>query len=119
MFAGGMILAITLVAFAWWLQMNEVRGWANEDYDSELDKEYLHRRLKARRRVNMIIGICGILIFVATLAGPGRIWMGAWMSVTVGLMTVVVLALLDAIRTHRYHRKKLPKVREKMLDNEN
>ena len=25
-----------------------------------------------------------------------------------GLLTVVVLALLDAIRTHRYHRKKLP-----------
>ena len=115
MFASGMILSITLIGFAWWLQVNELRGWANESYDSELDKEYLTRRMKARRRVNVIIGICGLLIFAATLAGPGFFWVAAWMSVSVGLMTVVILALLDAVRTQRYHRKKLPEIRDKTL----
>ena len=118
MFASGMILAITLIAFAWWLQVNEVRGWANESYDSELDKDYLSRRMRARRRVNLIIGGCGVLIFIATLAGPGPVWVAAWMSVSVGLLTVVILALLDAVRTHRYHRKKLPEIREKTLGND-
>ena len=115
MFASGMILSVTLVAFAWWLHTNEVRGWADESFDTQLDKDYLTRRKKSRRRVNLIIGGCGVLILVATLAGPGPIWLAAWMSVSVGLLTVVALALLDAVRTHRYHRKKLPEIREKTL----
>ena len=118
MFASGMVLSITLIAFAWWLHTNEVHGWANESYDLELDKEYLARRRKSRRRVNAIIAGCGVLIFVATLACPGPVWVAAWMSVSVGLLTVVILALLDAIRTARYHRKKLPEIREKSLDND-
>tara|TARA_R110002049_G_scaffold4601_5_gene32118 strand:- start:171513 stop:171872 length:360 start_codon:yes stop_codon:yes gene_type:complete len=118
MFASGMILAVTLIAFACWLHVNEMRGWANESYDSDLDKEYLSRRTRARRRVNLIIGGCGVLILVATIAGPGPVWIAAWMSVSIGLLTVVMLAVLDAIRTHRYHRKKLPEVREKTLGND-
>ena len=115
MFASGMILSVTLIAFAWWLNANETHGWAHESYDSEVDKEYLARRRKSRRRVNAIIGGCGLLIFVATIAGPGPVWIAAWMSVSVGLLTVVILAVLDAIRTHRYHRKKLPEIRERTL----
>ena len=115
MFASGIVLAVTLIGFAWWLNVNEVHGWANESYDGEVDKDYLDRRRKSRRRVNGIIAGCGLLILVATLVGPGPVWIAAWMSVSLGLLTVVVLALLDAIRTHRYHRKKLPDIREKTL----
>ena len=59
----------------------------------------------------MIIAACGILIIVAAFAGPGAVWVAAWMSVSLALMTVVVLALFDALRTHRYHNAKLPKIR--------
>ena len=118
MFASGMILSITLIGFAWWLQRNEQLGWPQESYDSELDKDYLARRRKSRRRVNALIAICGLLIFVATVAGPGPVWLAAWMSVSVGLLTVVILALLDALRTHRYQRKKLPEIRRQTLGND-
>ena len=118
MFASGMILAVTLIGFAWWLNANETHGWANESYDSEFDKEYLDRRRKSRRRVNAIIAGCGLLIFAATIAGPGPIWVAAWMSVSVGLLTVVSLAFLDGIRTQLYHRKNLPEIRKKTLGEE-
>jgi len=118
MFASGMILAITLIGFAWWLQRNEQYGWAEESYDTELDQDYFARRRKARRRVNALIAICGLLIFVATVAGPGPVWIAAWMIVSVCLLTVVILALLDAIRTQRYQRKKLPEIRRQTLGND-
>ena len=115
MFASGMILSVTLIGFAWWLNANETHGWGNESYDSDIDKEYLERRRKSRRRVNAIIASCGLLIFVATVAGPGLIWVAAWMSVSIGLLTVVILALFDALRTHRHHRRKRLKTLEKKL----
>jgi hypothetical protein len=115
MFAGGLILSVTLIAFACWLQVNETRGWAHDTYDSELDRDYLRRRQRSRRRIHVIIGACGGLILLATLVGPGRIWIAAWMCVTVCLVTVVLLALLDAWRTQRYQRKKLPEIRRQTL----
>ena len=63
----------------------------------------------------MIIAACGMLMIVAAFAGPGKVWLAAWMSVIAGLMTVVVLAGFDAFRTHRYHNDKLPKIRQKTL----
>lgn len=111
MFASGMILSLTLIGFAWWLSVSESKGWVHESYDEEADKDYREQRRKSRRRVNRIIAGCGVLIFVATVAGPGPIWIAAWMSVSIGLLTVVILAFLDALRTLRHHRSKRPKIR--------
>lgn len=116
MFAGSLILALTLLGFAAWLHYNERLGWPNESYDSDTDHEYLTRRMRARRRIHVILAVCGLLILIASFAGPSHVlWVAAWMSVMAALMTVVILAALDAYRTQRYHAKKLPEIRSRML----
>jgi hypothetical protein len=118
MFAGSLILGATLLGFAAWLHWNESRGWPEESgsnrfAETELDKLYHSRRYRARTRIHAIIAICGMLVLVAAFAGPGPVWMGAWMSVFVALMTVITLACFDAFRTHRYLRDKLEHERDR------
>ena len=115
MFASHMILGMTLIGFAIWLQWTEAKGWPNESYSTDLDIAYLKRRMKSRRRVNFILGFCGVLILAAGVSGP-RIFMMAWLTVTLALLTVVVLAGLDAFRTHRYLNDKIPEIRRQMLN---
>ena len=115
MFAGSLVLGITLLGFAGWLHWNEVQGWPNERFETELDKKYLGQRTRSRRRIHLIIAGCGALVIIAAFAGPGAIWVGAWTIVMFALMTVVLLAGVDAIRTHRYQRAKLPEIRRQIL----
>ncbi|MGI9473196.1 MAG: hypothetical protein ACR2NZ_16765 [Rubripirellula sp.] len=115
MFAGSLVLGFTLLGFAGWLHWNEVQGWPNESYVTELDKKYLGQRTKSRRRIHFIIAACGSLVIIAAIAGPGVVWIGAWMIVMLALMTVVLLAGVDAMRTHRYQRAKLPEIRRQAL----
>ncbi len=115
MVAGSLVLGITLLLFAAWLHWNDTQGWPNERFETELDKSYLKRRTRSRRRIHVIIAGCGVLILVAAIAGEGALWVAAWMTVMVALMTVVVLAGFDAFRTHRYQRDKLPEIRRQMM----
>ncbi len=115
MFASHLILGVSLIGFAWWLHQTEKKGWPNEARDSELDEQYLSRRRRTRRKVNFIFALCGVLVLIAGVSGP-RLFVGAWMSVTVALLTVVVLAAIDVVRTQRYHGKKVPELRRRMLD---
>jgi predicted tellurium resistance membrane protein TerC len=116
MFAGGLLLAATLLFFAGWLQWTEQRGWPHDTDDGELDVDYLQRRKKSRSRVNLLIGICGLLILTATLAGIGPIFVAAWSIVTVILMVIIILAGLDAFRTHRHHQEKIRQLRDRAMD---
>jgi len=109
------ILGVTLIGFAIWLQWTERRGWPNESLDSEVDSHYFQRRMRWRRRVNLIFALCGVLILAANLAGP-RFFVLAWMLVTAGLLAVVVMAGFDAIRTQRYMNAKIPEIRRRFLD---
>lgn len=109
------ILGVTLVGFAVWLQWTERRGWPNESFDSELDASYFNQRMRWRRRVNAIFAICGVLILSANVAGP-RWFVIAWMLVILGLLAVMVLAGFDAIRTHRYMNEKVPELRRRVLE---
>ena len=118
MFAGSLVLGFTLIGFAFWLQWNDSFGWPDEKFETKLDHDYHVKRSRSRRRIHMIIAACGTAIILAAIAGPGPIWIGAWMCVSVALMTVVILAGFDAFRTHRYHREKLPKLRQNSLGNE-
>ncbi|TWT80932.1 hypothetical protein CA13_23790 [Planctomycetes bacterium CA13] len=105
MFAGSILIGLTLLGFAVWLHLNERRGWGNESFDDEEDRQYLSQRKRARAWVNSIFAVCGIAVLVAAVVGPGPVWIGVWMSVAVGLMTIVILAGLDAIRTLRHQSK--------------
>jgi hypothetical protein len=115
MFEGSLLLGIAVLCFAGWLHWNDTHGWPNESFVTELDGEYLAKRTRSRKRIHLIIATCGVLILVAAFAGPGLVWIAAWMCVIVALMTVVVLAGFDAFRTHRYHHDKLPEIRRDVL----
>ena len=115
MFASQFIIGITLLAFAAWLHVNEKHGWPNESYDRKEDAEYLTARTRSRRRVNFLFAACGVLILVAAFSGPGRVFIAAWMIVSVALMTVSVLAGLDVLRTQRYDRRKMSDLRKRLL----
>jgi len=115
MFASQMILSATCIGFALWLHWNERQGWPNESYDSKLDKDYLRRRMRSRRRVHLLFGGCGVLMAVAAVAGPGRIFVAAWTIIALALMTVVMLAALDALRTQRYDKQKMKELRKQTL----
>lgn len=111
MLGGSLILGLTLCFFAAWLHWHETQGWPNESFITDLDNAYRAKRFRSRGRIHAIIAGCGVLILVAALAGPGLLWMVAWMCVMAGLIAVVFLAGIDAIRTHRYHVDKLPELR--------
>ena len=114
MFAGSLLLGLTLIAFAAWLQWNDVVGWRDEAMESRLDIEYHLRRSKARSFIHLMIGFCGVLIVVAAFAGKATpLWVAAWMSVMVALVVIILLALLDAWRTYRYQIAKRPEIHRK------
>jgi len=112
MFAGGLLLAATLIFFACWLQWTEHHGWPHDSFNGDEDQQYLAQRKKSRRLVNVLIGGCGLLIGIATFAGVGRIFIAAWSIVAVTLIVILVLAALDAFRTLRHHRQKMRRMRD-------
>ncbi len=62
MFAGSLVMGVTVLCFAAWLHWNDTQGWPNESFNSELDHQYRRRRSRSRKRIHMIIAACGILI---------------------------------------------------------
>jgi hypothetical protein len=118
MFAGSLVMGVTVLCFAAWLHWNDTQGWPSESFHTELDNQYRKRRSRSRKRIHMIIAACGIQILVAAFSGPGRVWVAAWTCVIAALMTVMVLAGFDAFRTHRYQKAKLPEIRGKTLNDD-
>ncbi|MEM0925246.1 MAG: hypothetical protein AAGJ83_04345 [Planctomycetota bacterium] len=112
MFAGGLLLSTTLIFFAGWLQWTEHQGWPHDNFNREEDSAYLARRRRSRLFVNVLIGICGLLILIATFAGVGLVFAAAWSMVTLMLMVIIVLAGLDAFRTLRHQKDKLRRLRQ-------
>ena len=118
MLVGGILLSFTILGFAGWLHWNEHLGWPNENLDVESDQAYLSQRRRTRGRVNAIFAFCGLLILVASISGPGIMFVSAWTCVAFGLMTAMVLALLDGFRAHHHHSRRLPKTRQQLLDSD-
>ncbi len=116
MFPGGLLLGVTLLFFAFWLQWTEHRGWPHDTFDGDEDVEYRRRRKKSRLRVNVLIGICGLLILTATFADVGLVFVAAWSIVSLILMVIVILAGLDAFRTHRHHQDKIRRMRKRAME---
>ncbi|EMI54765.1 hypothetical protein [Rhodopirellula sallentina] len=115
MFAGGLIIAATLMFFSVWLFRTEQIGWPNDSFDDPVDEIYLRRRTRSRRRVNALFFLCGLLILVATLATPERRvwWIACWMSAMLVLCTIVALAGIDVVRTMLHHRRRLEQMRKR------
>ncbi|PHQ32665.1 hypothetical protein [Rhodopirellula bahusiensis] len=115
MFAGGLVLASTLIFFAVWLQRSEQIGWPHERFDEDIDQPYMKRRRRSRKRVNFLFLVSGVLVLVATLATPRNhaVWLSCWISVMLVLLTILLLAGLDALRTIRHLRHRLDNLRQK------
>lgn len=113
MFAGGLILATTLMIFSVWLFRTERLGWPNDSFDDPSDELYLQRRSRSRRRVNVLFFLCGLLILFATLATQECwvLWVACWASAMLVLLTIVALAALDVLRTMLHHRNRIEKIR--------
>ena len=113
MFAGGLILAMTLMGFSVWLFHTEKVGWPNDELNDPLDQEYLSRRTRSRRRVNSLFFVCGLMILAATWATPERQtwWISCWMSAMLVLLTILVLASFDVVRTLLHHRNRIDRMR--------
>jgi hypothetical protein len=114
MFAGGLILSITLMCFSVWLFRTERLGWPNDTRDDPSDQTYLDKRSRSRRRVNALFFVCGLMILLATLATPDRrsLWIGCWMSAVLVLWTIMALAGLDVLRTMLHHRGRIDRMRK-------
>lgn len=114
MFAGGLILAATLIFFSGWLFRSEQLGWPNDTHDDPIDDEYLRRRSRSRRCVNTLFFVCGLLVLGATLATPERraLWIACWMSAMLVLCTIVALAVLDVARTMLHLRRGIDRRRK-------
>jgi peptidoglycan/LPS O-acetylase OafA/YrhL len=97
------------------LHWQELQGWPDESFVTELDHDYHSRRSRSRRRIHLIIAGCGALILIAAFFGPSPQWLAAWTCVIIGLVTVVFLAAIDAFRTHQYHLRKLPEIERDFL----
>lgn len=116
MFAGSLILGITLVTFAGWLHYQDTEGWPSDNFTTDLDKTYHRRRTRSRRRIHLILAGCGLAVIVAAFSGLGPVWVAMWSIVMVSLLVVVALAGVDALHTHRYMKSKLPEIRERLLN---
>ncbi|MCC9604181.1 hypothetical protein LOC67_26810 [Stieleria sp. JC731] len=117
MFAGGLLLGGTLLFFAGWLQWTEHQGWPYDSFDANADDDvaYLSQRKRSRSKVNFLIGTCGLLVLLATVSNDRLVFVAAWTAVTFILMVIIVLAMLDAFRTHRHHQDKMRRIRERAL----
>ena len=118
MFAGSLVLGVTLIAFAGWLHHQDTQGWPSENFSTDLDKKYHTRRTRSRRRIHVILAGCGFAAIVAAFFGLGAVWVAMWCSVMVALVVVVLLAGIDAIHTKRYLKSKMPELRKQMLQEE-
>ncbi|SMP77062.1 hypothetical protein SAMN06265222_12280 [Neorhodopirellula lusitana] len=115
MFAGGLILSITLMAFSVWLFRSERLGWPNDELDEPIDQDYRSRRRRGRRVVNALFFLCGLLILLATWATPDNRtwWITGWMSATLVLLTILVFAGFDVLRTLLHHRRRIHRLSKK------
>ena len=108
MLAGSFLIGFAVVAVAFWLEYNDWLGWPNDlagdrDATTASDERYRIVRRRWRRVLHMLIAACGALMAAAGMAGPGRFWIAAWTAVALLMMTIIVLALADALRTqHQY-----------------
>lgn len=116
MTAASMILALTLLSFAAWLELRERDEPQAGDADATFDDDYLVARHRGRRSVHVLLALAALLVFIAGLAGPGPVWIAAWLAVCGVLVVVMVLGLFDFYRTNRYLARKLPELRKQVLD---
>ncbi len=127
MFLSQFLIACALLFFGGWLHWSERRGWPGEKYDSDLDQVYLRRRARSRNRVTVMFVISGILVLVSAFVSTGKrdpddkfpaaFFVAAWTIVTFVLMVILILAMIDVVRTQNYEKHKRKEIRQTTFKN--
>jgi phosphatidylglycerophosphate synthase len=112
MLPASLMLGLTLLGFAAWLEWRERQGF---DQGPLFDADYLRRRRRGRQAVHILLAAAGVLILAAAVAGRGILWAALWSAVCGLLILVLLIAIVDVWRTHRYFYRKLPELRQQML----
>lgn len=115
MIAGSVLLAMTMIGFAAWLQWNESQNASDRSNWSDRDRSYFKRRARMRWLTHLIIALCGVIILISSFSGAPIIWLVGWSMVMLMLLVVIVLALMDGLRTHLYQKRKLPELRQSTM----
>jgi hypothetical protein len=110
--AGQVLLGILLLLFAGWLQQNENNGWPDEDAPNDENRAYYNKRRQSRTRTNCLIALCGLLAGSAGMIPSRRWFIAAWTSISLILFVIILMAGLDALRTHRFHQQRLRQLRK-------
>ena len=115
MFGASVVVGLTIVGIAVWLEWRESQGDVDGLGGGALDQRYLGKRRWLRRAIHLLLLISGVIVLVAGYAGPGRVWVLGWLAVSGLLVMVLALAVVDLWRTKRYLRRKLPELRRQTL----
>ena len=115
MFGASVVVGLTIVGIAVWLEWRESQGDVDGLGGGALDQRYLGKRRWLRRAIHLLLLISGVIVLVAGFAGPGRVWVFGWLAVAGLLVMVLALAVVDLWRTKRYLRRKLPELRRQTL----
>lgn len=116
MLAGSLLIGFAVVMVALWLEYNDSRGWPSEQAleqeavfkpNGESDQRYLTTRRRWRKINHVILAVCGAMMASAGLAGRGAYWVSAWTAVAILMFSIILIALMDAIRTQRYYAAKI------------
>jgi len=112
MLAGCLLIGFTVIVVAVWLEYNDLLGWPNEIElervaSSDRDERYRIVRRRWRKIVHCLIAVCGALMAAAGLSGLGPFWIAAWTAVALLMLTIILIAMGDAIRSHRHYASKL------------
>jgi len=107
-----LLMGFAVICIAVWLEYNDSLGWPREidrerGLESESDLRYRAIRRRWRVVTHAILATCGFLMAAAGFAGLGKFWVASWTAVAILIMAIMVIALGDAIRTHRHYASKM------------
>ena len=105
-----LVLGLLVLVAALLLEWRNSRVDRGELRESELDTRYYGLRTRRRRLVHLLLAIIGALGLAAGILGHGRAFILIWAAVPLVVFLIVILAMLDAYRTHRYLAEKLPEI---------
>lgn len=115
MLIGSLLIAVTVTILAVYLQRLETQQWPARAM-TPLETTYRTSRFRRRSLIHNLLILTAGLIAIAGIAGRGRLWMICWILVAIVLLLVMLLAVWDAFRTHRYLRQRLPEIQRETLE---
>lgn len=111
MVGGSIVLGITLIGLATYLHLQ----YGLQSKQAETTDVFMRRRHHVRTSVHALMFVCGFLMLVTVFVAPGLVWAGIWTGIVALLFIIIVLALFDALNSHREHTEQLRAIQREYL----